>query len=197
VIGLTAEWVSKVSGIRMWAASNKRTEVARLLIDEGADINAQGDEKKTALMRAIESGDTGIAKLLIEKGADLDIADASQLTPLLYAAREGDLEVAELLIEHGIVPSPPSILTAVVNSRTEIARLLIDKGADVNVATPDGDTALHHAVAKKNAEMVGLLIESGANLNVKDRFGNTPLRRARVVTRDKAVTELLKQAGAK
>lgn len=69
-------------------------------------------------------------------------------------------------------------------------------GADANVQTEDGTTALDWAVYNDNVELVGRLIDAGAKVNVKNTYGATPLRQA-AVTGDAAVVEKLLAAGAK
>ena len=68
---------------------------------------------------------------------------------------------------------------AVIWNRIEIAKLLIDSGADV-MAKEDryGRTPLHEAVYWRNIELAKLLIASGADVNAKTNYGFTPLHRA-------------------
>jgi len=56
----------------MRAAAHGRVEVARILIDAGANVNARDSHGETALMRAAQMGYAETAKLLIESGADVN-----------------------------------------------------------------------------------------------------------------------------
>ena len=52
---------------------------------------------------------------------------------------------------------------------------LLQRGADVKAAAPEGATALHFAVDADNVEIASLLIRSGANVTAANRYGVTPL----------------------
>jgi len=72
------------------AAENGRIDLTRLLIDKGADLNAQDNRQQTPLHCAAEKGHTDPARLLIEKGPDLKRPRTKwQWTPLHWAAWEG------------------------------------------------------------------------------------------------------------
>ena len=60
----------------------------------------------------------------------------------------------------------------------ELAKLLIENGAHVNVQNKDGETPLYNACFFEDLEMVQLLIGQGANLGVTTRKGATPLHEA-------------------
>ncbi len=70
----------------------------------------------------------------------------------------------------------PPLAWAARNGQLEIARLLIQQGANVNGRDVWGSTPLHLAVGYP--DIVDLLIASGANVNLRDGFGNTPLHLA-------------------
>ena len=58
---------------------------------------------------------------------------------------------------------------------TETVKLLLDKGADVNMKTDNGETALIEASENGHIEVVKLLLDKGADVNAKDNYGNTSL----------------------
>ena len=60
----------------------------------------------------------------------------------------------------------------------DIIRLLIARGANVNVATISGKVPLHEACVKGDPDSVKLLMESGANIQAQDENGWTPLSNA-------------------
>ncbi len=91
-----------------------------------------------------------------------------------------------------VVPARPALLWAAENGQVEIAKLLIEGGAEIDAGDHFGNTALH--LSLRYPEMVTLLLEGGAEVNAKNAFGNTPLHLA---VEDKRVVEILLVAGAK
>src|SRR5215467_6726383 len=74
-------------------------------------------------------------------------------------------------------------------------RALVQRKADVNVAQPDGTTALHWAVVWNSEEDVTLLLRAGANATARNRYGATPLSEA-VTSGSSAMVAALLKAGA-
>ena len=56
-----------------------------------------------------------------------------------------------------------------------MAKLLLEKGADVSLANRDGNTALHIAAFFANKDLLELLLDKGASVSVKNRRSETPL----------------------
>ena len=81
------------------AAHERQYAVARMLVLQGADVNAPTEDGTTPLAAAAAEHAYDIAELLLEQGARVDYAPAGHCTPLAYAAREGDGRMIELL--HG------------------------------------------------------------------------------------------------
>jgi ankyrin repeat protein len=107
-------------------------DVARFLVDHGADVNALSTNGSgyNALTGAVASGHTEIVKWLLEKGADPDYRYGLGYSPLLTAAANGHLEIVKLLLVHG---------------------------ADVHATSNDGKSALALATERNHSAVAGYL----------------------------------------
>ena len=97
------------------------------------------------------------------------------------AARTGDLDGIKRYLSEGAEInelSPDTNISALswatMMGETEAAKLLIERGADLNVRQEDGGTPLHIAVALGRAEIAELLIKKGADVAAKNRGGQVP-----------------------
>ena len=84
------------------------SEVLRLLLEHGFDVNRPGWLGQTPLHHYAGRGELGNVMLLIERGADVDAVDDQHLgTPMAWAAAGGHVDVVRLLLEHGANPRLP------------------------------------------------------------------------------------------
>lgn len=164
-------WLTPV----MLAAREGHTDVARILVDAGAEVNARAGDGKTALALAIFNGNYEVASLLVDRKADVNVADAQRFTPLFWAVDRRNMETA---------PNFPWMVTA---DPLPLIRKLLDAGADPNALvnnTPrarmrEGSprivfaTALMRAAFAADLELVNLLLAHGADPNVISRDGET------------------------
>jgi hypothetical protein len=98
------------------------------------------------------------------------------------AALLGDLDAIEQHILAGTVldqrePTVGSspLITAAMFGRTEVARALIEAGADVNLQNNEGSTPLHTAAFLCRSEIVRMLLDHGADRTLRNIYGSTPL----------------------
>lgn len=186
----------------MKAARSGTIEIARLLLDRGADVNAQDGEQTTALEAAISSEQTAMVALLLERKANPNSVNKYMQSALSNAAGAGNLEVTEMLLQAKAKPELPGlVLTPMMfgafAGNTDLIRLLVRYKADVNYASKDtGQSALTSAIIAGKPEAVAVLIELGANVNQKAPDGDTPLKMAKNGDQDDVVA-MLKAAGAK
>jgi ankyrin repeat protein len=134
----------------MEAVDGGHLEIARLLVDKGADVNAMSDKGHTALNVAIRMRRQGteMVHLLLSNGAAL-----SQCTgepPLATAVRADRADLVKLLLEKGADPNKAkkALWLCVWAGRLEILRLLLDRGADPNSKGRHGRTLLMVAAAR-------------------------------------------------
>ena len=88
----------------------------------------------------------------------------------------------------------PALTDAVRSGNKAAVRALLQKRVDVNVADPDGTSALHWAVRGNDAETVSLLLKAGAKPNAANNYGITPLILA--TNASGTITQALLDAGA-
>ena len=152
----------------MYAAAFGNARQMKLLLESGADVNAQNTFHATALIWA--GGDAVKSRMLIEHGADINVRTQQGRTALMAAAkRNGNADLVRLLLEKGAdvkTPGDTTLIPTAQSGDVEIMRLLIEGGADVNCISPRlGETPLMYAAASDNVEAVRLLLAKGANPN--------------------------------
>jgi len=76
-------------------------EVAGVLLEHGAAVNAQESYNRTPLYLASEEGCLGIVRLLLQRGANIHARDKDGQTPIQRASARGHQDVIQLLLEHG------------------------------------------------------------------------------------------------
>lgn len=144
-------------------------EMTRLLLEAGADVHAKDKYGKTALFYA---RDAETVRLLMAAGADplkewenplFFVRDAETAELYLSLLCDAGRDVKALLAareERGFTP----LLLALWHNRPGAARVLLDAGAEKNVANAKGETPLHFG---PDAGLVRLLIDAGADVNAR------------------------------
>ncbi|MFT4313583.1 MAG: ankyrin repeat domain-containing protein [Wolbachia pipientis] len=174
-----------------YAIQSGNTEVAKYLIDHGANLNVHDNyyQKtntkyvyyKTPLHYAIESGNIEIAKYLIDRGANPNIQDAYSKTPLYSAIYSGNTEIVNYLLDHNADPNSKSyytfpLLAAIKLGNAEIVKSLIEHGADLGIKNTSAQTLLHYAIELKHTEIAKYLIDRGIDVDTRDiSSGKSPL----------------------
>jgi ankyrin repeat protein len=117
----------------------------------------------------------------------LDFYAEDGFTPLGLACYFGQYEIARYLVLKGADVNLPSnngfrvypLHSAVAGNYTQIARMLIENNAQVNVKQQAGATALHSAAQNGNIDLLILLLEHGADVNIRMEGGKLPADLAR------------------
>jgi uncharacterized protein len=125
-----------------WVVRVGDIDTAKQLVAAGADVNAVSRFGVAPLHVAIGEGDAPMIRWLLDAGADVGKPDRAGEPPLMLAAHVGDAGVAKALLEHGAMVdgrdrtfAQTPLMVAVRDRHLELAKLLLDSGADVNAQT--------------------------------------------------------------
>ena len=179
-----------------------------------SEIDQRGNSGNPALKIAAAGGHLELVKLLVENGATIDIGkENGDRTPLIEASDSGHADIAAYLISkgadvnalgNGVTPlmaavSTNAMATGPAEPREETIRLLLEKGADVNVQDntwlKTGFSPLMMAVRQADAALVQTLLAKQADLNLKSADGETALDMAKK-DRLEYITRLLEASAA-
>lgn len=156
------------------AAMRRDAEGVRLLLRQGADVNAAQGDGMTALHWAARNGDARLADMLLYAGAYLEATTRiGGYTPLLVAARSGNEAVLLQFVEAGANVQARSSTGVTVLHFAAGAGLaagvqaLVDRGADVNAREfASGQTPLMFAAAGGRTDALRVLLGAGAEVDV-------------------------------
>ena len=142
----------------------KFLETIKILIENGADVNARRDNGRNHLLATTAFNAIDVATLLIKNGADVKAEDNSGVTALMLAAG---------------------------HEAEDIVKILIENGADVNKKDKGNRNALFYAATCNSSEIVKLLIKNSIEINIKDEHGKTALDYAKE-SKTKSIIDLIK-----
>jgi ankyrin repeat protein len=161
------------------AARTGNLNEIQTMVSTGADVNVDFPSY-TPLSGASFNGHKEVAEYLIEHGATLDSTNfIGGSTPLYWAVRGDSKEVIKLLLDKGAnvnIVTSEGRLISLVRSEAAL-QLLLDKGATLNVPD-DKRPPLHVAAYRGNLEVAKALLAHGAQPNLHNSWGATPLHEA-------------------
>ena len=145
----TVDKVNTLSELHQCKGGNDAEKTVELVLNDGLDINTPALFNRTPLLWASLSSSGEFIETLIDLGANVNAQRTDdKVTPLKLSADSNNFMAVNLLLDHG---------------------------ADANIATADGDSPLHSAVNKGFFYITKLLIKNGSNVNLQNKEGRTPL----------------------
>jgi hypothetical protein len=163
-----------------WAAINAQVPACRLLLENGADVDALGgDLVATPMQWAARNGYLYVIHLLISHGADPSVQDSqgyntlhlvthsSAVMPLLYLLHQ------PINVDSRDSQGHTSLMWAAYQGDALSVDLILKHGASTNTADDAGLTPLHWAVVRGNRMCIRRLVEHGADINAKDNENRT------------------------
>lgn len=157
----------------------KKPEVTAFLMKYIDEVN---------LFEAVAAGRFDVVAHLVEIYPDaINYYAEDGFTPLGLACYFGQYEIARFLILKGADVNMPSnngynvypIHSAAAGNYTDIAALLIESGANINVKQQASVTPIHSAAQNGNLDLLILLLENNANINIRMEGGKLPADLAR------------------
>lgn len=179
----------------MITAQRGYVDVARVLLETGADVNFQSSSGKTALMMACFSGNVEVAQLLIQHKADWDLVDKTGSTALHWAVDGANLDMIRWMLQDGCRVDvkdetsgwTPLMRVAAVGGNVNVAKVLIHHGANVHTMDKEGKTTLMNAALNGFEALVKLLVKKGVPVKLKSEHGKTALDFARSFEHERVI----------
>ena len=151
-----------------------RVDVARLLVQLGADPDALDDQHDTPWLVTGVTGSVAMAEVLLSADPDLTIRNRFGGVSVIPASERGHVDYVRRVVRTGIDVNHvndlgwTALLEAVILGQgterwQQIVRVLLAHGADPAIADDDGVTALEHARAKGYAEIARILERQTSN----------------------------------
>lgn len=165
------------------AAFRGFTDLVKLFLDSGINVDSLNVKKDTALLWAARWGHNDTVNFLIERKADVSLENDKKSTALYWAVRYQLIDTVVILLEKGkanpnqtrLLGLVAPIVMASALGNNEIVKVLIDNGADVNITIRGGETPLHHAAKEGHMDVVKTLLDRKADLNAQDEKGERSL----------------------
>jgi uncharacterized protein len=168
------------------AVQADRAAVAKMLIDAGAKVDVANRQGETALSAAAFNANAELAEALLAHKAPADTVDATGKGVIVYAAARGATRIVEMLLNAGVDPNRrySADLTALMwaaghadsapkEEGLRTVKLLIERGATIDLADDRGRTALMIAAGLDHGAIAQALLAAGADRARRDKTGKS------------------------
>ena len=175
------------------------TDVLQTLIDHGAHVNDKRKDGTSALIRSCRTGQSESVMFLLAAGADVNNVKLDGNTSL-HVAVHGNCskETLQNIIEHGLNVNTANkrgetaLILACESAQAESIEILLEMGADRDIADGEGCTSLHAAIhGRCPNEALKKIITRKSHLDAQNMDGQTPLLLACTHRQNNAVKLLL------
>lgn len=186
------------------AVRSNETEIARMLIDAGAEVELEDSSGNSPINKWVSisaSDDYSMSQLLLDRGANINLASNGN-TPFFNACKLGRVAMIEYLMERGgdihqaNTDGETPLYVAAHRGYLNVSMMLVDRGAKLDVTTHNGRTPLHACAECGRTDVLKLLLIAGADPSTADSAGLTPMSVALQHAQWAVVWELRKCAGA-
>ncbi|XP_039978265.1 histone-lysine N-methyltransferase EHMT2 isoform X3 [Xiphias gladius] len=170
------------------AAQRGLLEVCYMLVQAGAQVDAQDKDLRTPLLEAIINNHIEVARYLVQNGGCVYHVEEDGYTGLHHAAKLGNLEIVNMLLETGQVDVNAQdsggwtpIIWAAEHKHVHVIKALLNRGADVTIndksllSLKELNVCLHWAAYAGNVDIAELVLNSGCSLASVNMHGDTPL----------------------
>lgn len=186
--------------LRYFASQLKEKEFMQYVMGRSSSRPAEGYDFMLVLYRAATAGH--FIMLSKMKKAKLNVMGENCQSACSFVSLLGKPDALSTLLRFGCNPNIQDLGSkksplhhAVERGHCKLVKILIDFGADVNIADKDNVRPLHLAASRGFAEISEALIDADAMVDAKDRWGTTPLHHAAEQGQGE-VTRLLVERGA-
>ncbi|MBP7263964.1 MAG: ankyrin repeat domain-containing protein [Spirochaetia bacterium] len=155
-----------------WQVAEQRRQARASLLELGISWHAE------SMAQCAREGDNKAIELFLASGYPPDVRDKTGVPMLCLAARSRHHTIVELLLDRGCDINVQSddrgysaLMDAAQTGDDALLRILLGRGANPDLASKDGQTALILAVGRNDLVSAKLLLEHGANADLTDKLG--------------------------
>jgi len=166
------------------ATVNGHTDVIRLLLEAGANVNHRSKHKYFPLQWAVISNKEDIVRILMEYNTELNLVDDDGDATLNCIRSPTSVAIAKLLVNRGADleirnnQGYTPLCKAAMCNNLDVVKYLIAKKAELNITGGKNGGPLHIACYQSNLELVRILVAADADVNLIDPLVGTPLQSA-------------------
>ncbi len=165
------------------ASYSGHEKIVQIMLDRGADVNAQGGIYGNALQIASWIGHEKIVQILLDRGAVVNVQSGIYGNALQIASTRGHEKIVQMLLSGGANVNAQTredqtpLQAASYNGHEKVVQILLDNEADVNVQGKLG-SALRIASGFAHEKVVRILLDNGADVNEQDEDHGSALQAA-------------------